>query len=80
MKNVKNKKILDDYMRSEIFAAMFAKGIRKQNILAKKTGIPQSTMSVHLSDLDRMTLGELRRIAEELDLIIRIERRHADGN
>lgn len=64
----------DDRIRSEILAAMNLKGIRQQNLLAKRCGIPQSTLSVHLNNLDRMTLGELRRIAWVTGLTIRIER------
>lgn len=75
-----DQQIEDDMIRAEIAAAMNSHGIRQQNILARRAGIPQSTMSVHLSDLNRMTLGELRRISKVIDLRISVTRGYADGN
>jgi len=74
-----SKQVEDDMIRAEIMAAMNQKGIRQQNLLARRSGIPKSTLSVHLSNLDRMTLGELRRIAKVTDLQISI-RRCGNGN
>lgn len=68
----------DDLIRAEIAAAMNRHGIRQQNTLARKAGIPQSTLSVHLSDLNRMTIGELRKIAAVTDLKIIVVRRCVD--
>lgn len=70
-----SKQIEDDLIRAEIAAGMNSHGIRRQNCLAQRAGIPQSTLSIHMRDLDRMTLGELRRIAMVVGLKISIERR-----
>ena len=74
------QQIENDRIRAEILAAMNSKGIYRQNLLARKAGIPQSTMSVHLNDMDKMTMGELRRIAKVTGLTIRIERGRSDGD
>lgn len=70
-----SKQIEDDLIRAEIIAGMNSHGIRRQNQLARRASIPQSTLSIHMRDLDRMTIGELRRIAMVVDLKITIERR-----
>ena len=72
------QQVEDDMIRAEIAAAMNQHGIRQQNTLARKAGIPQSTLSVHLSDLNRMTIGELRKIASVTDLKIIVVRRCVD--
>ena len=64
----------DNYIRGEIFAAMHQTGITKQNTLARKAGIPTSTLSVHLSNPGRFTIDELRRIGRVVGLTIRLER------
>ena len=59
-------------IKAEIEAAMTKSGNDKQS-LSKKTGIPYSTLCVHIKDPDRMTLSELRRIRKVTGLKVMIE-------
>lgn len=59
-------------IRAEITAAMIKAGHDKKS-LSEKTGIPYSTLCAHMSNPDRMTISELRRIRKATGLIVTIE-------
>lgn len=59
-------------IRAEITAAMIKAGHDKKS-LSEKTGIPYSTLCAHMSNPDRMTISELRRIKKATGLIVTIE-------
>ena len=59
-------------IKAEIVATMIKSGNDRQS-LAKKTGIPYSTLCTHMNNPDRMTLSELRRIRKVTGLKVTIE-------
>lgn len=73
------EEIENNAIRAEIIASMNDVGIRQQNELARRSKIPQSTLSVHLSNPGRLTLEELRKISRVTGLVISIKRRVSDG-
>ena len=78
--NLRSKEqIENDTIRAEIIASMNDVGIRQQNELARRSKIPQSTLSVHLNNPGRLTLEELRKISRVTGLVISIKRRASDG-